>query len=343
MSLRVETIQSIEGMEAIEAEWREVWRRDQAATPFEAPEWLAPWTRHLWGGGKLRVLAVRDGRELVGVAPLFLWGFQGRPPVARVSFLGTGITDHLGIVAAPERALEAARAVFESLSETRAEWHVCDLDELRPGSALLRAEPPSELIARHAPCGVCPVLALPRSMDELRAGLSSRFRKNLRQAETRLRRLGAEFRTARPDEVESAMRALFRLHAARWQHRGERGMLAGEALQRFHLEASARLAGAGLLRLTFVRLGGSIIAAQYNLWRNGRLFYYLSGFDPAQARFSPGAALLAWTIESAIAEGGVEVDFLRHREEYKYQWGARDRVNRKLLVSHTAARARDVA
>lgn len=343
MSLRVETIDSLAGLEAIEEEWRDVWRRDEAATPFESPEWLLPWTRHLWGGGDLRVLAVRDGQELVGLAPLFRWGLGGRTPLARLSFLGAGVTDHLGMVAIPGRAVDAARGVLERLAETRSEWHVCDLDELRPGSALLRADPPPELVVQHAPCGVCPVLALPRSMDELRGTLSPKFRKNLRQAQTRLQRMGAEFRTVVAGEVKPAMRALFRLHAARWQERGERGMLAGDVLQQFHLEASERLARANLLRLNIVRLGESIFAAQYNLWRNGRLYYYLSGFDPAQARFSPGAALLSWSIEAAIAEGGVEVDFLRHREEYKYQWGARDRVNRKLLISHTAAYARDVA
>jgi CelD/BcsL family acetyltransferase involved in cellulose biosynthesis len=219
---------------------------------------------------------------------------------------------------------------------------VCDLDELRPGSALLRTELPPGLVARQAPCGVCPALALPKSMERLLAGLSPKFRKNLRQSESRLRRMGVEFRTARPDEVAETMRELFRLHAARWRERGQRGMLAKAAVQRFHLDAAARLAREGLLRLNVARLDGATIAVQYNLWRNGRLYYYLSGFDPALARLSPGAAILAWSVAAAIAEGGVELDFLRNREEYKYHWGARDRVNRKLLVSHTAC-AREVA
>jgi CelD/BcsL family acetyltransferase involved in cellulose biosynthesis len=342
MSLRIETVESVEALEALEPEWRDVWRRDAAATPFQSPEWLLPWTKHLWGGGRLHVLAVRDGRDLVAVAPFFLWGFGNRPPLVRLSFLGAGVTDHLGMVADPAFEIAAARVVFEELAAS-GEWHVCELEELRPGSTLLRIEPPPGLCVRHSPCGACPVVALPRSMEQLLAGLSPKFRKNLRQAETRLRRLGAEFRTAPAEEVPETMRALFRLHGARWHGRGERGVLAGDAVQRFHLDAAQRLASSGLLRLNIIRLAGEIVAAQYNLWRNGRLYYYLSGFDPAHARYSPGAALLAWSIRSAIEEGGVEVDFLRNREDYKYQWGARDRVSRKLLISHSAAYARDVA
>jgi CelD/BcsL family acetyltransferase involved in cellulose biosynthesis len=341
--LRLEAIDSLERLEAIEPDWRDLWLRDGCATPFEGPDWLLPWTRHVWGGGKLRVLGIRAGLRLVGLAPLFVWGFGGHPEIVRVSFLGAGISDHLGMIADPAFELEAARLVFDWLAETRDEWHVCDLEELRGGSPLLRTELPDGLIARHAPCSVCPVLTLPRSMNELLETLAPKFRKNLRTAETRLARDGAEFRTVSPDGVEEGMRELFRLHAARWQERRESGMLGDEALQRFHLDAAARLARAGLLRLYTLRLGGDIIAVQYNFGRDGRLFYYLSGFDPAHARRSPGAALLAWTIRAAIDEGATEVDFLRQGEAYKYDWGARDRVNRKLLVSSSAAYARDVA
>jgi CelD/BcsL family acetyltransferase involved in cellulose biosynthesis len=239
--------------------------------------------------------------------------------------------------------VEAARADFERLAEIAPEWDVCELDELRRGSALLRAGTPPGLEARDAPSSVCPVLALPGSMDELLAELSPKFRKNLRQAEARLRREVAEFVTAKAEDVPELLRALFRLHVARWSLRYEPGMLRGEALQEFHRDAAARMARSGTLRLNAIRLGDAILAVQHNLWHNRRLCYYLSGFDPGHARLSPGAVLLAWSIRAAIEEGAVEVDFLRHREQYKYQWGARDRVNRRLLVSHSAAYARDVA
>src|ERR1700748_1298256 len=104
--LRVESLESLAALAAIEPEWRALCRRDPAATPFEGPDWLLPWTRRLWGGGKLRVLAVRDGGNLVALAPFFLWGYGGRPEIIRVSLLGSGITDHLGMPAAPDFAGE---------------------------------------------------------------------------------------------------------------------------------------------------------------------------------------------------------------------------------------------
>lgn len=343
MRFEIDLVDSLEGMRAIEVEWRDVWRRDAAATPFEGPDWLLPWTKWLWGGGKLRVLAVRRAGRLAAVAPFFLWGYGAKPEIVRLSFLGSGITDHLGIAADPEAELDAARAIYGWLAQTGGEWHVCDLQELRPGSPLLRAEPPAGLELRDAPCGVCPVLPLPASWDELVAGLDAKFRRNLRVAESRLEKQGAEFSVVPAGHCCEAMQALIRLHEARWRERRETGMLATEALRGFHLDAAPRLAREGLARLYTLRIGGEIAAVQYNLSLGGRVFAYLSGFEPAHQRSSPGAALLAFSIRCAIEEGTAQFDFLRNREEFKYQWGARDRVNRRLIVSHSAAYVRDVA
>ena len=343
MPLKIVTIESLAALEAFGPEWHALWQRDPAATPFHSPDWLLPWTRHLWGGGRLRIMAVRDGRELVALVPLFFWGYGGRPEIIQASFLGAGITDYLGIIAVPGFEIAGARLVFERLADIHDEWNLCDLEELRPGSPLLRAELPPGLAGRDAPAGVCPVMALPGSVEELLAGLQPKFRRNVRVAEERLLYDGAEFVPGQPRDTEEFMRALFRLHAARWQERSESGMLAGDALQRFHLEAAARLGRHDLLRLFAIRLDGEIIAVQYNLRRGHRVYCYLSGFDPAHARNSPGAALLAFAIRSALEEGAKEVDFLRNREEFKYHWGAADRVNRRLILSHSAVDVRDVA
>ena len=97
-----------------------------------------------------------------------------------------------------------------------------------------------------------------------------------------------------------------------------------------------RLAARGLVRLYTLRLNGETIAVQYNLRRDRRVYYYLSGFDPAHARSSPAPRCLLFRFASAIEEGATQFDFLRKREEFKYHWGARDAVNRRLLVTHSA-------
>jgi CelD/BcsL family acetyltransferase involved in cellulose biosynthesis len=251
-----------------------------------------------------------------------------------VSLLGAGISDYLGILAAPEFAEPVAAAVFVHLSTIQ--WDVCEFSDLLPDSPLLRVKP-GTLEAREAPDAACPEIALPQSLDELLARLTPKFRRNLRTAENRLRRCGSiEFIHAGAQDLEKWMRLLFRLHAARWQERHERGMFADDRMQRFHLEAAERFQAAGQLRLTGLESDGVPIAVQYNIRAKDREYYYLSGFDPAYAAASPGALLLREAIGISIAEGCSAIDFLRNGEAYKYDWGARDRYTRRLVVLRSA-------
>jgi CelD/BcsL family acetyltransferase involved in cellulose biosynthesis len=317
----LEVLSAPEDLGRMEGEWRDLWRRDPHATPFQSPDWLLPWTARLWGGGKLRVLALRDPAGLRALAPFFLWGFGGKPERICLSFLGSGISDYLGMTADPELTGEAAATVLGWIAHCCPEWQVCDLEELREGDPLLRAAAAAGFAV--APCSVCPVAPLDAGF---RDSLDARFRRNLRTAKKRLAEAGeVEFVRAAGAGVAEMLDELFRLHALRWEARDEAGMLATAALQAFHREVAVRFERAGLLRLFGLRVNGESIAVQYNFTAKGRVFLYLSGFDPGWNRVSPGAVLLAHSIGDAVAEGARECDFLRKPEAFKYLWGARDR------------------
>ncbi len=301
----MEIIDSIEQLERLRGEWSELWDSDPRATVFQSPDWLLPWTRHLWGGGKLRVVTLRCGSRLVGVAPLFVWG------TGRVSWLGSGISDYLGITAVPEFADQVARATLCGLAEMREEWERCDLEELREDSPLLRAAAPDGIIARIEECSVCPARCLSEP-------LPARLLKNLRYSERRLGQFGF---------VRGDLSDLFRLHEMRW---GGEGVLRCPRVQAFHAAAAGRFA-----RLYALRVDGKVIAAQYDLMAKDRACYYLSGYDPAYSEFSPGSLLLRHSMEEAAREGARVFDFLRQPEPYKYAWGARDQTNRRLVLNQS--------
>jgi CelD/BcsL family acetyltransferase involved in cellulose biosynthesis len=74
------------------------------------------------------------------------------------------------------------------------------------------------------------------------------------------------------------------------------------------------------------------VGALHAMAAHGRAYAYLSGLDPAWARFSPGSVLLLQLVEDAVAEGLLELDLLRGREPYKYRLGAEDRFNWRLSL-----------
>ena len=104
-------------------------------------------------------------------------------------------------------------------------------------------------------------------------------------------------------------------------------------LRRFHVDFARAAIPAGLLRIYVLSAASAPAAAIYSLASGATLYCYLSAFDPAMAKLSPGAVLLAHVINHALASGMKEVDFLRDPEPYKYLWGARPRPSYKLSTS----------
>ena len=48
-----------------------------------------------------------------------------------------------------------------------------------------------------------------------------------------------------------------------------------------------------------------------------------------------GGLISSYTMEEAAREGARVFDFLRKPEPYKYAWGARDQINRRLTLAHS--------
>jgi len=76
-------------------------------------------------------------------------------------------------------------------------------------------------------------------------------------------------------------------------------------------------------------VGERIVAIFYGFGFGDTFYYYLSGYDPALEKLSIGTLIVAHAIEEAQREGAATFDFLRGAEEYKYTWGAKDRMNKR--------------
>jgi len=336
----IEEVTSAGRLESLGREWCDLWMRCPYATPFQSPEWLLTWWRH-FGNNNLWALSLRQGRCLVGLAPLFMYGHQ-EDARCHLSLVGTGVTDYLDFLLDPEIALIGTELILRHLALQRSKWDVCDFQELRAESPLLAVQAPPELHTRILNSGVCPVLSLPKTVEAFRASLTSTCRRNLRRALKSLGGLGElHFESPNEEKLPEFLEAFFRLHQARWNQRDLPGVLAHPEIQVFHREVAAALMKRGCLRFYGARQNGRIIAALYGFAHRGRVYAYLAGFEPALAQYSPGTLLTNYAIEEAIRNGDREYDFLRGGETHKYVWGARDRSNYQLLVWHPSSRWKD--
>jgi CelD/BcsL family acetyltransferase involved in cellulose biosynthesis len=106
-------------------------------------------------------------------------------------------------------------------------------------------------------------------------------------------------------------------------------MLAAEIDQSFHREVARGMLAAASLRMYSMRINDRVVAIFYGFAHHDTVYYYLSGYDPSLEKFSPGTVIVAHAIEQALRDGAKSFDFLRGAEEYKYAWGATDRMNQR--------------
>ena len=108
----------------LEAEWRSLALSLTGITIFQLPEWVLTWWSYFGAGKRLYCVAVHHSGELVGFAPLMI---QRRFGLRTVSFIGSPLNDHNGLVVANADAALIRQAIQQCLLEHAAEWDMIDL------------------------------------------------------------------------------------------------------------------------------------------------------------------------------------------------------------------------
>jgi CelD/BcsL family acetyltransferase involved in cellulose biosynthesis len=325
--VRVECLTTAAAIASLVPEWKTLWERIPDTTPFQSPEWLLAWWDHFGNSAPL-VLTARDGAKLVGVLALYRLDEVGG---CKLLPIGISVSDYVDALIDPGYP-GLAQSLLSVIANLQG-WDECYIPDLRPSAALLSDALPDSLQIDRT-CGqTCPVLTLPTAVEGLREAVPRKTLRDLRQARRRAAAVGTvAVGRADANNARAFMDELFRLHELRWQRKAEPGVCADPVVRSFHLAASARMLGGGMVRLYLLRIGDAIAGAYYGFVAKGIAYAYLGGFDPDRAELSPGTQMVAHAIEEAVREGAREFHFLRGGEAYKYAWGAIDRPNTALTL-----------
>ena len=341
-AIATEVVSTTEAFLALATVWDDVVSDAASPNAFLTWAWLSSWWECFETGTPWVVVAREaDSGRVVGLAP-FVYRRLPRfgPALSReLAFMGCtiGSPDHLDVVARVGWEAIVADAVVRRVLERRPRWDVLRLDGMASDSLLverlLDCRSRWSSLAWDTPC---PWVALPPTWDDYVSGLNRKVRYNLRSRARRLERDSEQpvrfEMVAAPEELPDALEALFALHQGR-REAGEPGAFSDAGKMRFHRLVAERFLRAGGLRLSLLKVGDQAIAAAYCLRLGDVVWFYQTGFDPVWSKYGPGAAIVAYAIESAIREGAREFDFLRGDHLYKDQFAAAVRQDRKVLLA----------
>jgi CelD/BcsL family acetyltransferase involved in cellulose biosynthesis len=321
----------VDRLESLREEWTSL--AEQGQNVFATWEFASTWWEHFGAGRRLVTVGCRaSSGELFAILPLYFWR---RRPLRVLRFLGHGAGDILGPVCPPERSDDAGQALRRLLEAAPWDWDVFVGENLRgeqdwPG--LLAGH----LIRREGN----PVLRAPDGFEEFLARRSPNFRSAVRRGERRLaRRYHVRYRLSESTTLDGDLKALFRLHQARF---GGQSAFGGDRTA-FHRAFARQAQERAWLRLWILELDGRPVAAQYGFRFGGVESFYQSGRDPELRRESLGMVLLSHAIRSAAEEGVQEFALLRGHEPYKYRFATDDRGLDSVCVTRGAAGAAALA
>jgi CelD/BcsL family acetyltransferase involved in cellulose biosynthesis len=337
--LTIERIEDVDRFATMAEEWNALLADSGADCFFLTWEWLYTWWQHLADRRRLFLLVVRNGEELVGIAPLAIAPRElGRLlPFRSLQLLGTGTvgSDYLDVIIRRGWEDEAVGSLAEHLQSERA---MLELRQLRPEALAWRLAERLEgkgWSSRQARTEVCPFISLTgHTWDSYLGTLGSAHRYNVQRRLRNLRRdFAVRFEHVQAEEDRAAaLERLIRLHQARWHARGESEAFVSPALVSFHQALSQRALGRGWLRLRELWLDGRSVAGLYGFRYGNSFLFYQSGLDPAFAKQSVGLVTMALAIKGAIEEGATEYDLLHGAEPYKFLWARDARELRRLEV-----------
>lgn len=224
---------------ALEPEWRELFDAAPQPAPCLRFEWMWNWWQRYgqrYGGdGRLRLITIRDGGQLVALLPLYE---AARGGVWR--FLSSGeqeheetCADHLDLLHRSFDEARATAALARFLSDEGCGWRELCLESLKPESPLWNLMRP--LGGRAEPLARVGAIDLRFGFEQYLNSLSKSSRKYRRRWLKSAENGSLTFEVAQTrEQAVEFFDQMVELHQSRWTAAGKPGCYAAERFTEFH-------------------------------------------------------------------------------------------------------------
>lgn len=347
--MKVELLTTIDQLEQLAPQWRELDSLAAVALPFSTSDWAICWWRHLAADrlsvrDRMVTLAVRDGDgRLAGVAPLMITERPSSGPlrVRCLQFIGAdaNVTELRTIAVRPGSEQAVYRALLERVRELRGEWDWMRWTGVADGVALDGGGAWSEGLT-------CWLLNLPPSWAEFKSALPRNLKESLRKAQNAPKRDGVELRfevATRPEQMQSCLDRFFALHSARaglTDTVRHPDVFSTPASQIFLRAVCDRFASRGVVHCFNLLRGDTIVAMRLGFRLGDSMYLYFSGYEPALAKYSVMTACVAEAIRWSLEQGVRVVNLSTGTDRAKSRWRPQGRQFRELTLVAPGARAR---
>jgi len=329
-NLSIETISSFEAFLSLENEWNELLRKGLNNFLFLRHEWFRVWWQNFGDKKELYVLLAKDGKELVGIAPLMKVKEkvgQRRPfAVRQVRFIENGEAPYSDFIVKDKR-VEILKSFLSYLERDRHSWDIVVLKNIPEDSVLFKVFPNSgfmnKLKLRVRKTISLPFLRSNQAWETYFVSRSKRLRGAVKHSRNKINKLGAIQikQVTEGTDVEVILSNIWDVSKNSWKKRIQKNIVHRDERKKFFEDLSKMAAEKGWLNLWLLYKNGIPLAFEYHLKYNGIVHALSAEFDENYRSYSPGFVLDSYIIENLFKNGELVYDMGPSAEnDYKMRW-----------------------
>jgi CelD/BcsL family acetyltransferase involved in cellulose biosynthesis len=333
-TVRLETFSSFDQARSLEAEWDDLVARLNGSL-YATFTWCEVWWRHYGTRRELRVIAVRDGDELVGVLPFFIDRMLTPLGRARVAKL-VGSDSTVALVQPPVHdavaATAFAMAIKQLFMDDRADMvsvGPCPEDGIHAGAAREAAAELADVaqIARDRQSGLYTVFDMPDGFEGYMRGLSKNARHGYRRNVNKLNKtFRFEIDVVRDQPMlDREFEAFMEMHQAQWNSNNKLGHFGDwPGSREFSRDLVRALARSDRVRLIRLLADDQVVCYHWCINVNGTYHWRLLGRLNGEQwdQFGLGRVSQLKMMELASAEGATMIEAGTGRYDYKERLNA---------------------
>lgn len=337
----LEIVSTIEGVRGLGPAWDRLAAR--FSTPVLTHDWFLSALNTLHPSDPPCVFVVRNGDEVVAIAPLVQ---RRRFGMKSLEFIGSAVLcEPSGVLY--DHPAHLRRALGEVASSGTPAKLVRVNDPLLASELSSIAGGSAAQIRKSL--ATSPWIRIDGSWKAFYETITPKWRSAHRRAVRKADTEGTvEYDLFSPGEAEFSplFEQFVAVEGESWKARLGTALRTDQRLRAFFEHYGREAARRGMLRLSFLRIGGVPVAAQYSLVYGGRYWLLKIGYDERSAHCSPGILLMYKVLERAFDDGLESVEFLGSNETWMQIWSPRlrkyysrsiDRVPARRLLNLTLA------
>ena len=348
--MQVEIIRE-EKFRDLKTEWNQLLSLSSTDAVYLTWEWLYTWWE-IFGDDRreLFIIAVRENRQLTGIAPLVIHNLKDLNlfNFRRIELLGTGedekdevCSNYMDFIIVKGKEKEVLDEIGAFLIERQyIAWDEISLSSISKDSLNLRLlierfSESTKYKIKQSNSLSCPYIKLTDDWEQYLKSLGDKTRRNIRKDRRVLADTGLlEYETYHQSDSHKYFEDFMALHRKRWESKMDQDAFSSSKFVSFHKKISNLFSQKGWLKISFLKHNGNIIAGSYHFIYNGRLYAYQVGCDAQyDKRFSIGITEFGFNIEDAIRKGCKEYDFYKGNDNsYKWRLAKDKREVRDILI-----------